>query len=43
MIIKEILAELATKGHPVAKALYKSDGFKVLAIAFKKGIGFKRA
>lgn len=36
MIIKEILAELEIKDHPVAKALYKKDGFKVLVMAFKK-------
>lgn len=41
MIIKEILAELETKNHPVAKALYKSDAFKVLAIAFKKDMVLK--
>ena len=29
MIIKEILSELETKDHPVAKALYKKEGFKV--------------
>ena len=36
MIIREILSELETKDHPVAKALYKKDGFKVLMLAFKK-------
>ena len=36
-----MLAELETKDHPVAKALYKSDAFKVLAIAFKKGMVLK--
>jgi quercetin dioxygenase-like cupin family protein len=40
-MIKEILTELETKSHPVAKALYKSDAFKVLAIAFKKGMVLK--
>jgi quercetin dioxygenase-like cupin family protein len=40
-MIKEILAELETKDHPVAKALYKTDAFKVLAIAFKKGMVLK--
>jgi quercetin dioxygenase-like cupin family protein len=40
-MIKEILAELETKNHPVAKALYKTDAFKVLAIAFKKGMVLK--
>lgn len=41
MIIKEILSELETKDHPVAKALYKKDGFKVLMLAFKKGMILK--
>ena len=36
MIIKEILAELETKEHPIAKALFKREGFKVLALGFKK-------
>ena len=36
MIIREILSELETKDHPVAKALYKKEGFKVLVLAFKK-------
>ena len=41
MIIKEILTELETKEHPVAKALFKKEGFKVLVIAFKKGMILK--
>jgi len=41
MIIKEILSELETKDHPVAKALYKKEGFKVLMLAFKKEIILK--
>ena len=41
MIIKDILAELETKDHPVAKALYKAEGFKVLVLAFKKGMILK--
>ena len=41
MIIKEILAELETKEHPVAKTLFKKEGFKVLVIAFKKGMILK--
>jgi quercetin dioxygenase-like cupin family protein len=40
-MIKEILAELENKEHPVAKALYKTDAFKVLAIGFKKGMVLK--
>ena len=41
MIIKEILSELETKDHPVAKALYKKEGFKVLILAFNKGMILK--
>jgi len=41
MIIKEILSELATKDHPVAKALFKKEGFKVLVLAFKDGMVLK--
>ena len=41
MIIKEILAELEMKDHPVAKALFKKEGLKVLVIAFKNGMVLK--
>lgn len=41
MIIKEILSELETKDYPIAKALYKKEGFKVLVLAFKKGMILK--
>lgn len=41
MIIKEILSELETKDHPIAKALYNKEGFKVLVLAFKKGMILK--
>ncbi len=41
MVIKDILSELETKDHPVAKALYKKEGFKVLMLAFKKGMILK--
>ena len=41
MIIKEILSELETKDHPVAKALFKKEGFKVLVLAFKDGMVLK--
>ena len=41
MIIREILSELETKDHPVAKALYKKEGFKVLVLAFKKAMILK--
>ena len=41
MIIKDVLAELQIKDHPVAKALYKKVGFKVLVLAFKKDMLLK--
>ena len=41
MIIKEILSELEMKDHPVAKALFKKEGFKVLVLAFKNGMILK--
>ncbi len=41
MIINDILAELEIKDHPVAKALYKKEGFKVLVLAFKKDMLLK--
>ena len=41
MIIKEILAELEIKDHPVAKALYKKDGVKIIMLGFKKGMILK--
>ncbi len=41
MIIKEILAELETKDHPVAKAFFKKEGCKVLVLAFKKDMVLK--
>ncbi len=41
MIIKEILAELETKDHPVAKPLYKKEGIKILMLGFKKGMILK--
>ena len=41
MIIKETLAELELKNHPVGKALYKKEGFKVLVLAFKKDMLLK--
>ena len=41
MIIKEILAELEMKHHPIAKALFKKEGFKVLVLAFKNGMVLK--
>lgn len=41
MIIKEILSQLENSDHPVAKALHKGENFKVLVIAFKKGMILK--
>lgn len=36
MVIKEALAEVKSKNHPVARILHKGDIFKVMAIAFQK-------
>lgn len=41
MTIKEILAQLETANHPVAKPLHKGDNFKVLVIGFKSGMMLK--
>ena len=41
MTIKEIIQQLETADHPVAKALHKGDHFKVLVIGFKSGMKFK--
>ena len=41
MIIKEILSLLETATQPVAKVIKKGESFKVLAIAFKKGMILK--
>ncbi len=41
MIIKDLLAQLETVAHPLAKAIHKGEHFKVLAIAFKKGMILK--
>jgi quercetin dioxygenase-like cupin family protein len=41
MIIKDILLQLETSEHPVAKAIHKGEHFKVLALAFKKGMVLK--
>jgi quercetin dioxygenase-like cupin family protein len=38
MTIKDTLKRLETSKHPVANALHKGDHFKVLVIAFKKGM-----
>ncbi len=41
MIIKDILLQLETSTHPVAKALHKGEHFKVLCIGFKNGMKLK--
>ena len=41
MTIQEILKQLETSDHPVAKPLHKGDNFKVLIIGFKKGMKLK--
>ncbi|HVE61687.1 MAG TPA: hypothetical protein VNA26_07705 [Chitinophagaceae bacterium] len=41
MTIKEVLQQLETAQHPVAKALHKGEHFKVLIIGFKKGMKLK--
>ncbi len=41
MIIKDILTQIETAVHPVAKAIHKGEHFKVLAIGFKKGMILK--
>ncbi len=41
MIIKEILLQLETSNHPVAKPIHKGENFKVLAIGFRDGMKLK--
>ena len=41
MTIKEILKQLETANHPVAKPLHKGDNFKVLIVGFKSGMKLK--
>lgn len=38
MVIKEALTEVELKSYPVARILHKGDMFKVMVIAFKKGM-----
>lgn len=38
MTINEIKEELKSSHHPVAKSLHHGTGFKVLVMAFKKGM-----
>lgn len=41
MTIKEILQQLETAKHPVAKAIHKGNHFKVLVIGFNAGMKLK--
>ncbi|MBS1492075.1 MAG: hypothetical protein JST55_01110 [Bacteroidetes bacterium] len=41
MIIKEIMEQLKTSLHPVAKALHSGEHFRVLAMGFKAGMKLK--
>lgn len=41
MTIEEVFNQLEKSTHPVAKILQKGDHFKVLVIAFKKGMLLK--
>lgn len=41
MILQDILQQVETATHPVAKAIHKGENFKVLAIAFKKNMVLK--
>jgi quercetin dioxygenase-like cupin family protein len=41
MTIKEVLKQLETANHPIAKPLHKGDNFKVLVIGFKSGMKLK--
>jgi quercetin dioxygenase-like cupin family protein len=41
MTIKEVIEQLETATHPVAKVLHKGSQFKVLIIGFKKGMKLK--
>ena len=41
MTIKEVLKQLETSDHPVAKPIHKAVNFKVLVIGFKSGMKLK--
>lgn len=41
MIIKEIIEQLKSSEHPVAKALHKGEHFRVLVMGFKAGMKLK--
>src|SRR5687768_6603635 len=38
MTIKTLLQKLETSAHPVAQAIHKNEHFKVLVLAFRKGM-----
>ena len=40
-MIREMIEEVETAAHPVARALHKGEHFKILVIAFKKGMKLK--
>ncbi|MFB6454198.1 hypothetical protein ACE38W_02920 [Chitinophaga sp. Hz27] len=39
--LQQMMEQLEQAAHPMAKALYKGQGTKVLALAFKKGMRLK--
>jgi len=41
MVIQEIMQQMASATHPIARALHKGDGATVLAMCFKKGMCLK--
>jgi quercetin dioxygenase-like cupin family protein len=41
MVIKDVLEQLETANHPVAKQLHKGDNFKVIIMGFKNGMKLK--
>lgn len=41
MVIKDILVQLESSEHPVAKALHTGEHFRVLVMAFKSGMKLK--
>lgn len=41
MVIKDVLEQLETANHPVARQLHKADNFKVIIIGFKRGMTLK--
>ena len=41
MKLKQILVDIETAKHPIANTLHKGGHFKVLALAFKKGMILK--